>query len=196
MLDQAEEYFLYHAEETGFARELPELVTRPGLRVRVLLALRDDALAKLDRFKGRIPNLFANYLRLDHLDRSSARDAITKPVERYNEAHAAQSIEVEPALIEAVLDQTAAGKVDLGDAGRGLAAGESDEGRIEAPYLQLVLERVWEEERAAGSSLPARGDARRGSAARRRSCGRTCTGLSRRSRPTRRTSRQTSSATS
>ena len=87
MLDQAEEYFLYHGEETGFARELPELVTRPGLRVRVLLALRDDALAKLDRFKGRIPNLFANYLRLDHLDRSSARDAITKPVERYNEAH-------------------------------------------------------------------------------------------------------------
>ena len=29
VLDQAEEYFLYHAEETGFARELPELVTRP-----------------------------------------------------------------------------------------------------------------------------------------------------------------------
>ena len=151
MLDQAEEYFLYHAEETGFARELPELVTRPGLRVRVLLALRDDALAKLDRFKGRIPNLFANYLRLDHLDRSSARDAITKPVERYNEA-TGESIEVEPALIEAVLDQTAAGKVDLGDAGRGLAAGETDQGRIEAPYLQLVLERIWEEEREVGSS--------------------------------------------
>ena len=152
ILDQAEEYFLYHGEETGFARELPELVTRPGLRVRVLLALRDDALAKLDRFKGRIPNLFANYMRLDHLERSSARLAITKPVERYNEV-TGQSIEIEPALIEAVLDQTAAGKVDLGDAGRGLAAGETDEGRIEAPYLQLVLERIWEDEREAGSSL-------------------------------------------
>ncbi len=151
VLDQAEEYFLYHAEEAGFARELPELVTRPGLRVRVLLALRDDALAKLDRFKGRIPNLFANYLRLDHLDRASARDAITKPVERYNEA-SGQAIEVEPELIDAVLDQTAAGKVDLGEAGRGLAAGESHEGRIEAPYLQLVLERIWDEERGEGSS--------------------------------------------
>jgi len=151
VLDQAEEYFLYHAEETGFARELPELVTRPGLRVRVLLSLRDDALAKLDRFKGRIPNLFANYLRLDHLDRSSARDAITKPIERYNEA-TGESIEVEPALIEAVLDQTAAGKVDLGDAGRGLAAGDTDQGRIEAPYLQLVLERIWEQEHEVGSS--------------------------------------------
>jgi hypothetical protein len=151
ILDQAEEYFLYHTEETGFARELPELVTRPGLRVRVLLALRDDALAKLDRFKGRIPNLFSNYLRLDHLDRPSARDAVVKPVKRFNEA-TGESVEVEPALIEAVLDQTATGKVDIADAGRGLAAGEADEGRIEAPYLQLVLERIWEEERAAGST--------------------------------------------
>ena len=85
ILDQAEEYFLYHQGESGFAVDLPELVTRPGLRVRVLLSLRDDALAKLDRFKGRIPNLFANYLRLDHLDRRSAADAVLKPVERYNE---------------------------------------------------------------------------------------------------------------
>jgi WD40 repeat protein len=151
LLDQAEEFFLYHAEETGFARELPELVTRAGLRVRVLLALRDDALAKLDRFKARIPNLFANYLRLDHLDRRAGNDAITKPVERYNEV-AGESIALEPALVEGVLDQTSAGKVDLGDAGRGLAAGEQDESRIEAPYLQLVLERIWEEERGAGSS--------------------------------------------
>jgi WD40 repeat protein len=150
VLDQAEEYFLYHAVETGFAQELPDLVTLPGLRVRVLLALREDALAKLDHFKGRIPNLFSNYLRLDHLDRNSARDAITKPVERYNEA-TGNSIEVEPELIEAVLDQTATGKVDLGEAGRGLAADETDDSRIEAPYLQLVLERIWEEDRAAGS---------------------------------------------
>ena len=33
VLDQAEEYFLYHADESEFADELPELVTRPGLRV-------------------------------------------------------------------------------------------------------------------------------------------------------------------
>jgi hypothetical protein len=150
-LDQAEEYFLYHPEETGFARDLPDLVTRPGLSVRVLLALRDDALAKLDRFNGRIPNLFSNYLRLDHLDRSAARDAIVKPVERYNEA-TGEHVEVDPELIERVLDETATGKVDLGDAGRGLAAGDADESRIEAPYLQLVMERIWEEERAGGSS--------------------------------------------
>jgi len=151
ILDQAEEYFLYHSEDSGFAEELPELVTRPGLRVRVLLSLREDALAKLDTFKGRIPNLFANYLRLDHLDRRAAHEAIVKPIERYNEL-AGESIEIEPALAEAVLEQTAAGKVDLGEAGVGAARDESDEGRIEAPYLQLVMERLWEEERSAGSS--------------------------------------------
>jgi WD40 repeat protein len=151
ILDQAEEYFLYHQREGGFAVDLPDLVTRPGLRVRVLLSLRDDALAKLDRFKGRIPSLFANYLRLDHLDRRSAGDAVLKPVERYNEL-TGESIEVEPALVEAVLNETAAGQVDLGSAGRGIAVEEEVAGRIEAAYLQLVLERLWEDERAAGSS--------------------------------------------
>jgi len=150
VLDQAEEYFLYHSEDTGFTRELPELVTRAGLRVRVLLALRDDALAKLDRFKGSIPSLFSNYLRLDHLDRASARDAITKPIERHNEL-ADESVVIEPELIEAVLAQTARGKVDFGQAGRGLAAGEADPSSVEAPYLQLVMERVWDEEHAVGS---------------------------------------------
>ncbi|MET0560102.1 MAG: AAA family ATPase, partial [Gaiellaceae bacterium] len=150
ILDQAEEYFLYHEAESGFAVELPDLVTQPRLRVRVLLSLRDDALSKLDRFKGRIPGLFANYLRLDHLDRRSAREAVVRPVERFNEL-TGQSIEVEPELVAAVLDQTAAGQVDLGTAGRGLAADETSTGRIEAAYLQLVLERIWDEERAAGS---------------------------------------------
>ena len=42
ILDQAEEYFLYHEAESGFALELPDLVTQPGLRVHVLLSLRDE----------------------------------------------------------------------------------------------------------------------------------------------------------
>jgi WD40 repeat protein len=151
VLDQAEEYFLYHAEEGAFANELPELVTRPGLRVRALLSIRDDALAKLDRFKGRIPNLFANYLRLDHLDTRAARSAIVGPVERYNElVDEGERVELEAPFVDAVLEQTRAGTISFGETGRGAAA-DAEEGRIEAPYLQLVLERVWDEERAAGS---------------------------------------------
>src|SRR5207344_146709 len=87
ILDQAEEYFLYHADERGpgtFADALPAVVTSPS-RVNVLVSLREDSLAKLDRFTGRIPGLFANTLRLDRLDRQAARAAIVRPVDRFNE---------------------------------------------------------------------------------------------------------------
>jgi len=61
ILDQFEEYFLYHPREDGpgtFATEFPAAVNRPDLRVNVLLSLREDALAKLDRFEGKIRSLF------------------------------------------------------------------------------------------------------------------------------------------
>ena len=61
ILDGVEEYFLDHEGETGpgtFFSELPEAVKRPGLRASFLLAIREDALARLDRFKASIPNLF------------------------------------------------------------------------------------------------------------------------------------------
>src|SRR5690349_19929965 len=111
---------------------LPEQLRRPGLRVNVLLALRDDALAELDDFAGRIPGLFSNLLRLDRLDREAGRAAILGPLARYSEL-AGESFTAEDALVDAVLDEASA------------------EGDVEAPYLQLVLERLWEREREAGS---------------------------------------------
>ena len=149
ILDQFEEYFLYH-EGDAFTGELAAAIREPALRANFLLGLREDALAKLDAFKSQIPNLFANYLRLDHLDRRGARAAILGPVERYNEL-TGEEVRVEPELVEAVLDQVAAGKVDVGGGGRGGV--ETDEERIEAPYLQLVLERLWEVERESGSTV-------------------------------------------
>jgi WD40 repeat protein len=149
ILDQFEEYFLYH-ERDEFADELAAAIREPGLRANFLLGLREDALAKLDAFKGRIPNLFANYLRLDHLDKEGGRAAILGPIQRYNEL-TGETVEVEPELVDAVLDQVSAGEVDVGRSGRGGV--EKDKDRIEAPYLQLVLERLWQVERERGSSL-------------------------------------------
>ena len=149
ILDQFEEYFLYH-ERDEFSDELAAAIREPGLRANLLLGLREDALAKLDAFKGRIPNLFANYLRLEHLDREGGRAAILGPIERYNEL-TGETAAVEPELVEAVLDQVAAGEVDVGQSGRGGV--EKDRDRIEAPYLQLVLERLWQVERERGSSV-------------------------------------------
>jgi WD40 repeat protein len=153
LLDGLEEEFLYHGADErpgSFLDEFSEAATRPGIRASFLLAVREDALAKLDRFKSRIPNVFGNYLRLEHLDREAGRVAIVGPVERWNES-AASPVEVEPTLVQAVLDQVAAGKVEVGQAGRG-GVEEDGSGRIEAPYLQLVMARLWEAEAQAGSN--------------------------------------------
>ncbi len=142
ILDQFEEYFLYHGEGP-LLDELPELLAQP--RVHVLISLRDDALSRLDAFQARIPNVFANRLSIDHLDRDAARTAIVGPIDRWNElVPAAERAGIEAALVTAVLDEVAAAP-----GGNGSEAA----GRIEAPYLQLVMERVWEEEHAAGSSF-------------------------------------------
>jgi len=154
VLDQAEEYFLYHADDGGpgsFAEALPGMLTAP-LRINVLVSLREDSLAKLDRFTGRIPGLFANTLRLDRLDRSAAQAAITGPIARYAEL-TGTAVSVEPELIERVLDEVGAGRIEPALGGLGAVEGAEDGARIEAPYLQLVMQRLWEEEHAAGSDV-------------------------------------------
>ena len=87
LFDQFEEYFLYHDHEKGvgtFDAEFPQAVNRAELRANFLLSIRDDSLARLDRFKGRIPNLFENRLQIDHLTVAAARDAVKLPIEEYN----------------------------------------------------------------------------------------------------------------
>jgi WD40 repeat protein len=154
MLDQFEEYVLYHEGESGpgtLIEELPETLRRRGLRTNVLLGIREDSLAELDAFKGRIPNLFANTLGLDRLDRRAGEAAVVGPIEEYNRLSLEERrVEIEPELVDAVLREVTAGRVDLGQSGRGGVDDEADAGRIEAPYLQLVLERLWDVETGRG----------------------------------------------
>src|SRR5215813_255666 len=159
ILDQFEEYFLYHPPDDAFSTEFSRAVTELNLLLSFLISVREDSVAKLDRFEGRIPNLFGNYFRIEHLDREAAHAAIAKPIEQYNRMRAAQEeqVSVQPALVEAVLDQVRTGQVVLGEAGsRVVAAGtRTNHGdvRIETPYLQLVMTRMWDEEMHAGSRV-------------------------------------------
>ncbi len=174
VLDQFEEYFLYHGHEEGggaVAAALPRILSHRGrgpadaeetipqpLRVNVMLSFREDALAQLDFFKGRIPNLFDNYLRLDYLTVDKARAAIVEPIEQYNELETPpEPIRIEPGLVDAVLEEVLTGKVVLGEAGRGTLAGRSKSpaggAKIETPFLQLVMTRLWEREIQLGSTV-------------------------------------------
>ena len=150
LLDQAEEYFLYHPGGGALEQELAD-VLHNSPTANVLLSLREDALAKLDRFKASIPGILDNYLRLDRLSREGGHEAIVRPLERWHELGGALVV-AEPALVDAVLDQVAAGRIRAGLGGSGQVERDIGDERIEAPYLQLVMERLWEVERANESS--------------------------------------------
>jgi hypothetical protein len=157
ILDQFEEYLYYQgtrAAAESLDDGLAEILSDRTLRVHVLISLREDAVAKLDQFKGRIHFLFDNYLRIDHLDLPAARAAIVRPVETFAQLQGAGKIEVEPALVEAVVDQIRTGKLSFRE-GAAAQAGAGEGDRIETPYLQLVLCRVWDEECAAAAGVPA-----------------------------------------
>ncbi len=157
ILDQFEEYFLYHPQEDDFAAEFVRAVTQSNTALSFLISIREDFYAKLDRFEGRIPTLYDNYLRIEHLDRHAARVAIEKPIEQYNHLYAIAGTEfrIEPELVTTVLRQVETGRVILGEAGRGMIetapAHDDREAQIETPFLQLVLTRLWDEESAARS---------------------------------------------
>jgi WD40 repeat protein len=150
ILDQFEEYFLYHPNENGagtFAIEFPLAVNRPNLPVNFLISIREDSLAKLDRFKTSIPNLFNNYLRVKHLDAKSAYDAISKPIGEYNKRSPYEEpINLNEGLVKVVINQVS--KMVQESNGRGLTEQYRSEleKQVEAPYLQLVMEYLWKEE--------------------------------------------------
>lgn len=158
VLDQFEEYFLYHSEDAspeGFPSQFAATVNATGLPVSFLLGLREDSLALLDRFRPLIPNLYGNYYRLARLEFQGARDAIEKPIEEFNtlptgEKPFSESIAIEPELVDAILAEVRTGRDLVNDGGKGLAAPSAPE-TVEAPYLQLVLIKVWAWEIRAGS---------------------------------------------
>ncbi|HKS27620.1 MAG TPA: WD40 repeat domain-containing protein [Pyrinomonadaceae bacterium] len=163
LFDQFEEFFLYHAAAggaEGFDAEWARSVNRQEVDANFLISLREDSLSRLDRFRGRMPQLMGNMLRLKHLDEAAGRTAIRKPLEKYNEllSDGEPSMEIEDALVETLLREIQAGRVTLG-AGGGQATstekGGAEKGaeRIETPFLQMVLTRLWDEERSAGSHV-------------------------------------------
>jgi WD40 repeat protein len=158
ILDQFEDYLAYHQRDdapTSFSEELSLALRRRGTPGNFLISIREDALAQLDRFEGRIPGLLDNLLRIEHLSRKAAQEAIEGPLDRWNElgTGSGKPMEIEPALVEAVLAQVATGKIVVGEAERAVIDVGNGEHGIEAPYLQLVLTHLWAEEERVNSRV-------------------------------------------
>src|SRR5262249_32356329 len=130
-------------------------VNQSELDANFLLSMREDAISKLDRFRGRIPNLLSNLLPLEHLDRDAAISAISKPLDKYNSrlAEDQKPVDIEDELVEELTAEVRPGKVPLEQGGgQGQTRNEPHtHTRIEPPFLQMVLPRLWDEEMAAGS---------------------------------------------
>lgn len=158
ILDQFEEYFLYHPwddQPRSFAAEFIEAVNDDRLPVSFLLAIRGDSLSTLDRFKGKIPNLFSNSLRINPLTAQAARQAIIKPLEVYNRLRPADPpMGIDEQLIDQIISDVPFGhslvEDSAGSPSYSLVQPTND--GIETPYLQVVLERLWEEEGQKHSS--------------------------------------------
>ena len=159
VFDQFEEYFLYHTPGTsaeGFDAEFARAVNQQEAGVNFMLSMREEELSKLDRFRQRIPNLLSNLVRLENLDRDSARSAIVEPVEVYNAEpeHADEKVTIGPGLVEEILRQVDPDTAEAEVTGQPSPTHTGGrKARIETPFLQLVLTRLWEEERGLGSNM-------------------------------------------
>jgi hypothetical protein len=127
---------------------LATIVADPNIEARVLLSLREDALASLDALRAVIPGVLSSPVQLRPLDRAAAEQAIRRPVAKWSEERLGdpEAVAVEQSLVDTLLDQVRQ------TGASGLSAQSSPDGPanlVELPLLQLTLERLWEEEAKA-----------------------------------------------
>jgi hypothetical protein len=143
ILDQFEEYFLYRDRERMRPLELAmgNLLAHGKLPLHVLVALRDDALHQLDQLRAFVPRILDTTVELGALSDSGVMHAIRGPIKRYNEDYrqTGPAVTIEDALVATLVRQL---KEADGGAGKGRAA-SAKERRIELPYLQLTLTKLW-----------------------------------------------------
>ena len=126
--------------------------TRTDVPANFLISIREDAYAGLgDLFKGRITNVYGNFLHIDYLGRQAAEQAIRAPLEVYNrQPGVAERVTIQDGLVDAVLDQVRA--YDVGrDSIQGQAAANGRAERFATPLLQLAMETLWRRELAQES---------------------------------------------
>lgn len=151
ILDQFEEYFVYHGHQkelNAFDKEFARAVVDARVTANFLISIREDWLARLDRFQQDIPNVFENSIRIEHLSRAQAETAITRSIDKYNEGFPAtdhhRRIRVGDGFVERALDQLEALERESGlETDEGVEKPTQPPQYIQASRLQIVMKSLW-----------------------------------------------------
>src|SRR5262245_23017447 len=150
IFDQWEEYFLYRPPSksgNGFETEFARAVNRRDIAANFILSMREEELSKLDRFRSAIPNMLSNMLRLKHLNHAAAERVIREPLRVFNErVPEGRRMSIEGELVQSLIGkalQDLLAQSGPSQPSPGLRDGQ----RIETPVLQMLLTRLWQEER-------------------------------------------------
>ena len=128
-------------EEDDFLGSFAEVINTPEVPVHILIALQSSDFGKHERLEGLIPRLWDSRYELEHLNKEEAMQAILGPIRRFNAQrpnHEAVALEEEESFVLRLLEDITAESHDRG--------GPSSAWKIEAPYLQLVMQRLWQKE--------------------------------------------------
>ena len=143
-----------------FDAELASAWNTRGIELGFALALRDDWLSRLDRFRGRVPQPARKYAapRASRSPRGRGRgsEAAGGVSARWSSTHCHRGRACSGGIDEVGADQLLFGE----SAGRGQAKGQAGTLRVETAFLQLVMMRLWNEELSAGSATAAPEDVR------------------------------------
>jgi hypothetical protein len=151
ILDQFEEFFQYQPPEMGegsFVAEFARALTYLELPVHWLISIRDEARDLLKHFQKTIPGIFDHLLQLKQLGENPEIADLVKPIEEPAQ-QPSQALNIEPQLVKETLNQLSALSLIalMRTVGSGIKPSISQENiEIEAPLLQLVMERLWKEE--------------------------------------------------
>jgi hypothetical protein len=136
VFDQFEELFTLHEErwterEDFFADLAAALAAEPELRV--VLALREEYLAPIERYAHQMPGAFRGRFHLERLQHDAALLAVTRPLER-------EDREFADGIAETLIRDLQQTRVDLGDGRTATVEGEF----VEPVHLQVVCRTLWE----------------------------------------------------
>jgi PASTA domain len=135
IVDQFEEIFTLHQDRwehrEGFIREMVEALARDP-ELRIVIALREEYIAQLDRYAGFFPDGARARFHLERLRAPAALEAVTCPVAR-------RGVEFDPGVAEALVHDLRETRIDAGGGTTLKVLGEF----VEPVQLQVVCRTMW-----------------------------------------------------